>query len=115
AMWAANAATISPSADSADGRVHFTPANLLSTFHRSIESATTSIVLKRIFADENHFAHHEPLPFTMNFTDEGAANHTRLWSHSEGVGVQIFTYGRDAAAPAETKFPARQTLGASQA
>src|SRR5688500_15226320 len=40
AMWAANAAIISPSADAADGRVHFTPANLASTLHRSIETAT---------------------------------------------------------------------------
>src|SRR5215208_5644875 len=28
AMWAANAATVSPSADTFDHRVHFTPANL---------------------------------------------------------------------------------------
>src|SRR5437764_1462181 len=35
AMWTANAATVSPSGDSADHRVHFTPANLVSTFHRS--------------------------------------------------------------------------------
>src|SRR5690606_22516210 len=37
AMWAANAATVSPSADTADGRVHFTPANLVHHLHRSIE------------------------------------------------------------------------------
>ena len=29
-MWAANAATVSPSADTDDGRVHLTPANLAS-------------------------------------------------------------------------------------
>jgi succinylarginine dihydrolase len=28
AMWTANAATVAPSRDSADGRVHLTPANL---------------------------------------------------------------------------------------
>src|SRR4051812_47984080 len=28
AMWTANAATVAPSADTADGRVHLTPANL---------------------------------------------------------------------------------------
>jgi len=32
AMWVANAATVSPSADTADGRVHFTPANLVANF-----------------------------------------------------------------------------------
>ena len=33
AMWTANAATVSPSADSSDGKVHFTPANLNNKFH----------------------------------------------------------------------------------
>ncbi len=47
AMWAANAATVSPSADTADGRVHFTPANLISQFHRSIETPTTAAILRR--------------------------------------------------------------------
>lgn len=32
-MWTANAATVSPSADTADGRVHFTAANLNCKFH----------------------------------------------------------------------------------
>src|SRR5205814_7399373 len=78
AMWAANAATVSPSDDTSDGRVHFTPANLISNLHRSIESATTARVLRAIFADDQHFAHHDPLPATALFSDEGAANHTRL-------------------------------------
>ena len=39
AMWVANAATVSPSADTAAAKAHFTPANLVSTFHRSIKSA----------------------------------------------------------------------------
>src|SRR5580765_1835136 len=42
AMWAANAATVSPSGDSGDRRVHFAPANLISTFHRSLEAQTSS-------------------------------------------------------------------------
>src|SRR5437764_5555558 len=52
AMWAANAGTVSPSADCADGRVHFTPANLVSQFHRSLESETTGRMLRALFADE---------------------------------------------------------------
>src|SRR4051812_40824164 len=79
AMWAANAATISPSADTHDGRVHFTPANLLTQFHRSIEPSVTARILGAIFADEQKFMHHAPLPSTPHFADEGAANHTRLW------------------------------------
>jgi len=115
AMWTANAATVCPGADSADGKVHFTPANLVSTFHRSLETRTTQRMLKRIFGDESRFVHHEPLPCGNNFSDEGAANHTRLWSGGGGPGVQIFTYGRDVTDPPDTKFPARQTLQASQA
>lgn len=48
-MWTANAATVSPSADSQDERVHFTAANLNNKFHRSIEAETTSQVLQAIF------------------------------------------------------------------
>src|SRR6516165_6921911 len=44
AMWVANAATVSPSSDTADGRVHFTPANLSSHFYRSLEAPTTTRV-----------------------------------------------------------------------
>jgi succinylarginine dihydrolase len=51
-MWVANAATVSPSADTADGRVHFTAANLNCKYHRSIEHPTTSRVLGAMFADE---------------------------------------------------------------
>jgi succinylarginine dihydrolase len=120
AMWTANAATVSPSADSADGKVHFTPANLASTFHRSLETATTRNVLKKIFADRKRFVHHDPLPCGSHFADEGAANHTRLWiTDLPGMsrGLQIFTHGRDVSdQDAEPMhFPARQTLQASQA
>src|SRR5881398_2438280 len=62
AMWTANAATVSPSADCADARVHFTAANLLTQFHRSLEPQTTAAILKAIFTDERHFAHHPALP-----------------------------------------------------
>ena len=61
-MWAANAATVSPSADTADRRVHFTAANLANELHRSIETAATTAILSRIFADPTSFAHHDPLP-----------------------------------------------------
>ena len=62
AMWTANAATVSPSADCQDGRVHFTPANLTAMFHRSIEHPVTGRMLKAIFNDDRHFAHHPPAP-----------------------------------------------------
>src|SRR5206468_4193925 len=72
AMWAANAATVSPSADAADGRVHFTPANLISQLHRSLETPTTARILRAIFPDESLFAHHDLLPAAMAMGDEGA-------------------------------------------
>ena len=51
-MWTANAATISPSLDTADSKVHFTPANLVAMYHRSLEHETTGNVLQVIFAED---------------------------------------------------------------
>ncbi len=113
-MWAANAATVSPSADSADGRVHFTPANLASTRHRRIEAAQTAATLIRIFPSASHFVHHDPLP--PDRSDEGAANHTRLCAAHGQPGIEIFTYGRVPQVPAHpSTFPARQMFEASDA
>lgn len=116
-MWTANAATVSPSADTADGRVHFTAANLCSKLHRAIEHDTTSRVLRVAFGDASHFAHHDALPGWPSLGDEGAANHTRLCGAYGERGVEFFVYGRDdlSSAPAPRRFPARQTLQASQA
>lgn len=117
AMWAANAATVSPSADTADRRLHFTPANLVSQFHRSLESPTTAAILKSIFADETAFAHHDRLPPSSHFSDEGAANHMRLAVSHEKPGLEIFVFGRRASADnanIPARFPARQSLEASE-
>ncbi len=117
-MWTANACTVSPSADTADGRVHFTAANLNCKFHRSIEHPTTSRVLGAMFADERHFAHHAALPAVAQFGDEGAANHTRFCKGYGEAGVEFFVFGRsafDSRFPAPARYPARQTLEASQA
>ncbi|MEP0071802.1 MAG: N-succinylarginine dihydrolase [Marinomonas sp.] len=117
-MWTANAATVSPSGDTSDGRVHFTPANLASKFHRSIEHETTGAILQATFNDEAHFAHHPALPSVESFGDEGAANHTRFCDQYGEQGIEFFVYGMEAfnqKAPRPTKFPARHTLEASQA
>jgi succinylarginine dihydrolase len=120
-MWTANAATVTPSVDAPDGRAHFTPANLQSSFHRFLEPATTARVLAAIFRDEAHFAHHPVLPATPAFSDEGAANHTRLAGDHGEPGVHLFVYGREAfgwgtgEGVMPRRFPARQTLEASQA
>lgn len=116
-MWAANAATVSPSADTADGRVHFTPANLKSMFHRSIEAETTSRLLKVIFNNSACFAHHDALRSGVHLGDEGAANHNRLCSNYGDQGVELFVYGRRDFGDSrrDTDFPARQSLEASMA
>ncbi|MBF7729485.1 N-succinylarginine dihydrolase [Pseudomonas sp. N040] len=117
-MWTANSCTVSPSADTADGRVHFTAANLNCKFHRSIEHPTTSRVLAAMFADPQHFAHHAALPAVSQFGDEGAANHTRFCKSYGEPGVEFFVFGRsafDSRFPAPQRYPARQTLEASQA
>jgi succinylarginine dihydrolase len=116
-MWAANAATVAPSTDTLDGRVHLVPANLSHMPHRSLEAATTHAVLARIFADERRFAVHAPLPSHEAFADEGAANHTRLATR-DGRVVHLFAWGRSAfetGLRAPKRYPARQTREASEA
>lgn len=113
AMWTANAATLAPAHDTTDGKMHLVPANLASNFHRSIEAPQTTAVLKQIFADENQFTHHAPLPNTPLFHDEGAANHTRLSPSHHTSGIHLFVYGADTQNPEAEKptlYPARQTL-----
>ena len=108
AMWAANAATVSPAPDSADGRCHLSAANLLTMAHRSHEWTGTHAQLKLAFADEQHFAVHGPVP--PPFGDEGAANFMRLCpSHGE-AGLEIFVYGKSGG-----PFPARQHIESSKA
>ncbi|WP_298772226.1 N-succinylarginine dihydrolase [uncultured Shewanella sp.] len=117
-MWTANAATVSPSSDTFDKKLHFTPANLVDKLHRSIEPITTGRILAATFNDSRYFSHHQHLPEHANFGDEGAANHTRLCGEYGNKGIELFVYGREATnlnAIAPKKYPARQTLEASQA
>ncbi|MBO9491259.1 N-succinylarginine dihydrolase [Endozoicomonas sp. G2_1] len=117
-MWTANAATVSPSADTCNGKIHFTPANLTNKFHRSLEPEVTGRILAATFNNSDFFEHHLHLPENDHFGDEGAANHTRLCAGYGEPGLELFTYGRyafNSSKPAPTKFPARQTIEASQA
>ena len=108
AMWAANAATVSPAPDTADGRCHLTAANLRTMAHRSHEWPETLAQLKLAFADERHFQVHAAV--WPAFGDEGAANHMRLAPRHDAPGVEIFVYGVRGGA-----FPARQHVEASRA
>lgn len=106
-MWAANAATVSPAADSMDGRCHLTVANLLTMPHRSHEWPETLAQLRLAFADPA-FVIHDPVP--PPFGDEGAANHMRLAPAHDASGVEIFVHGL-----AGGGFPVRQHAEAGRA
>ena len=106
-MWAANAATVSPAPDTADGKCHLTVANLKTMPHRSHEWPATLAQVRLAFASGT-VAVHDPIP--PAFGDEGAANHMRLApSHGE-PGVEVFVYGVSGG-----PFPARQHVEASRA
>jgi succinylarginine dihydrolase len=107
AMWAANAATVSPAPDTADGKCHLTVANLRTMPHRSHEWPATLAQLRVAFGSDS-FAVHAPIP--PAFGDEGAANHMRLAARHGEAGVEIFVYGVTGGA-----FPARQHIEASKA
>lgn len=107
AMWAANAATVSPAPDTADGKCHLTPANLRTMPHRSHEWPATLAQLRLAFASDA-FAVHEPVP--PAFGDEGAANHMRLTGNHGERGLEVFVYGVTGG-----PFPARQHIEASKA
>ena len=107
-MWTANAATVSPAPDTADGRCHLTPANLVTMPHRAQEWRDTQAQLKTAFADSRHFAVHDAVP--PSFGDEGAANHMRFCESHGSPGVEVFVYGRQGG-----RFPARQHEQASRA
>ena len=102
-MWTANAATVSPAPDTADGKCHFTPANLVTMLHRAQEWPDTKRQLDIAFGNTDHFVVHDAVPPT--FGDEGAANHMRLCASHGKAGVEVFVYGRPGG-----KFPARQHL-----
>lgn len=119
-MWAANAATVSSSDDSADQKVHLSIANLQSMFHRMIEAPQTERNFRAIFSDQNIFKIHAPLLNLLTFSDEGAANHTRFHpagaSPNGSAGIHFFVFGRgENIRPIPKIHPARQSLEASMA
>ncbi|MCS7465247.1 N-succinylarginine dihydrolase [Stieleria sp. ICT_E10.1] len=116
-MWTANAATVCPSADAGDRRVHFTPANLVTSLHRASETDVTATLLKRIFPDPRFFVHHDAVPSSTDMGDEGAANHTRFCDTFGDPGVQMFVYGSDSRgddASGPKRFVARQSKAAGE-
>jgi succinylarginine dihydrolase len=126
AMWTANAATVAPSSDTPDGRVHLVVANLASMFHRSLEPDQTARTLRAVFADPDRFHVHDALPPHVELGDEGAANHSRLATSAGQSGaagdrasigaLHLFGWGRSADTGAGPRVhPARQSREASAA
>lgn len=107
-MWTANAATVSPAADTSDGKCHLTPANLVTMPHRGQEWRDTAAQLRIAFGNSGHFVVHNAVP--ASFGDEGAANHMRLCTGHGEAGVEVFVYGTTGG-----KFPVRQHEQASRA
>ncbi len=116
AMWTANAATVIPSSDAADTKLHLVVANLRSMPHRAIEPPTTARLLRAAFPDRSRAVVHEAIG---TGGDEGAANHIRLAGSpdagADAAGVHVFVYGTGDGAQPPRKHPARQELAASEA
>ena len=108
AMWAANAATVSPAPDTADGKCHLTVANLKTMPHRSLEWPDTLGAVAGWRSRRRRSRSTARCPTA--FGDEGAANHMRLAGGHGEPGVEMFVYG-----VAGGPFPARQHIEASRA
>ncbi len=116
-MWMANAATVTAASDSIDGRLHYTPANLISSWHRASEAAERAPQLDSLLARVANTQMHRPLPSMLPLRDEGAANHMRLCDPSGRRGFNVFVYGVDdsQADQQPARFLPRHTRAASQA
>ncbi len=115
-MWAANAATITPFADNATGKLHVTPANLVSHLHRAVEAPFGTKLFSLIFHNKKLFSNHNYLNSVHSLGDEGAANHMRIIDNHAKVAFNIFVYGNSYEKTLNpAKYSARQTLAASQA
>lgn len=115
-MWAANMATVSAACDCRDRRLHITPANLISSWHRAGEAAERISDLNRLLGSLDNCTLHPPLSPIVPLRDEGAANHMRLCEATGKIGFNIFVYGDDSQLDFhDWKFLPRQTLDACQA
>ena len=108
AMWAANAATVSPAPDTADGKCHLTVANLRTMPHRSHEWRDTLAQLEIAFA---HDGVRGPRTGADRVRRRRARPITCGSRAAHGApGVEVFVYGVAGGA-----FPARQHVEASRA
>lgn len=116
AMWTANAATVSPTTDTADGRLHITPANLISSLHRAQEARERTEMFRNLWHSSDDVIVHDPLPSVLQMRDEGAANHLRLCDSTGERGIEIFVSGDSESGEVHTqRFAIRQTWATGKA
>lgn len=116
AMWTANAATVSPTTDTADGRLHITPANLISSLHRAQEARERTEMFRNLWHSSDDVIVHDPLPSVLQMRDEGAANHLRLCDSTGERGIEIFVSGDSESGEVYTqRFAIRQTWATGKA
>jgi succinylarginine dihydrolase len=82
--------------------------------HRHQEADFSGFLLKNIFHDERFFTHHPPVPKSVTTSDEGAANHNRFCQRHAEPGLHLFVYGKRGNLSPSQRFPARQSLEASE-
>ena len=114
-MWMANSATVSPSVDHKDNKLHITPSNLALTPHRSLEINQTQFLFSELFNNTDQFRVHLPSP--NYFRDEGAANHIRFAPSLESKGLHLMVYSCESEQiekDVTDSFPGRQTKEASK-
>lgn len=88
-VWSANSATVIPSSDSADGKLHVLVANLRANEHRRNEAQGRSDQFRRLLHGLSDVVIHPEAG--KGVLDEGAANHSRL-TGSKGA-VHLFVHG----------------------
>jgi succinylarginine dihydrolase len=111
AMWTANAATVTPGADSQRDSTTVTIANLVASVHRAIEPQQTLSDLRGVIPAECFL--NGPLAGGAAMRDEGAANHMRLGTNDARCGINIVVYGDGDPKP-ESNWP-RQSRAACEA
>ncbi|MEM8732572.1 MAG: N-succinylarginine dihydrolase [Planctomycetota bacterium] len=114
-MWAANAGTFTPDVDSSDARHHFTPANLISSWHRAFEAPERQLQAESLFGRLPSAVVHDPLPPIVPLRDEGAANHMRLSTQDGMSAIHVFVHGSSVESEAKAQFFPRHTDAASRA
>ncbi len=89
-------ATVCPSADALDGKVHLTVANLNNKFHRALRRPVTEALLRAIFRDEKPLSVHSALPQVALLGKMKARRIiNRLGGEYGSAGVQLLSGGRE--------------------